>query len=192
MKPNYRKIVQAITYFANSEEDKTISKLVMLKLVYLADRYHMRKYGTMITNDEYWAMAYGPVASKTKNVAERNRLLPVDVAEYAARYFTCKPDHQIEANLSPDCDELGVTEVEALDVALSVYQNNRSIVKFTHKFPEWKKHELALMAGSRCKKMPLTDFFDDCKGDYCKMSRDHVLMARDIFEEDCKINSLLQ
>lgn len=41
-----------------------------LQLVYFADRYHLRKFGRPITNDEYFAMPYGPVASGAKDIAE--------------------------------------------------------------------------------------------------------------------------
>ena len=49
-------------------------KMKALKLVYIADRYHLRKYGRLITNDTYFAMNYGPVPSGTKDIAEASEV----------------------------------------------------------------------------------------------------------------------
>lgn len=57
----YRKAAQALNYFA-IQNGGEIEKLQALKLIYFADRYHLRKYGRPITNDQYWAMNFGPVA----------------------------------------------------------------------------------------------------------------------------------
>ena len=43
MKPNYKKIVQVINFFACKVNCGFLSKINVLKLVFLSDRYHMRK-----------------------------------------------------------------------------------------------------------------------------------------------------
>jgi hypothetical protein len=37
----------------------------------------LRKYGRPVTNDEYVAMGYGPVGSKTKDIAEDTSFLDI-------------------------------------------------------------------------------------------------------------------
>ena len=49
---DYKKAVQAINFFARKNGGK-ITKLEVLKLIFFADRYHLRKYGRPITNDQY-------------------------------------------------------------------------------------------------------------------------------------------
>lgn len=56
---NYRKITQALNYLATKNPDKKINKLKAIKLVWIADRYHLRKYGRPITWDTYEAMPLG-------------------------------------------------------------------------------------------------------------------------------------
>ena len=65
----HRKATQALNFFALSASGR-MNKLKALKLVFFADRYHLRLYGRPITNDRYLAMKYGPVASSCKDLAE--------------------------------------------------------------------------------------------------------------------------
>ena len=57
---NYKdaKVVQALDYLVTSLKGGC-SKLNLLKLVYLADRYHLRKFGRTVTGDSYRAMPAG-------------------------------------------------------------------------------------------------------------------------------------
>jgi len=64
---DHKKATQALNFFAKRAGGK-ITKLNALKLIYLADRYHLRKYGRPIFSDTYWAMPYGPVASSVKDI----------------------------------------------------------------------------------------------------------------------------
>ena len=66
---DYKKATQAINYFTKKEGGQ-IEKLKLIKLVYLADRFHLRKYGRPIMNDTYLAMPLGPVGSSVKDIAE--------------------------------------------------------------------------------------------------------------------------
>ena len=61
---NYKKATQALAYFAE-KSGGTINRLKGLKLIYFADRYHLRKYGRLITNDTYFAMDNGSGISVT-------------------------------------------------------------------------------------------------------------------------------
>ena len=86
---DYRKATQALNHFALKEGGQ-INKMKALKLVYLADRYHLRKYGRLITNDVYFAMPYGAVASGVKDIAEDSAFLGMRVRKYSARYLSLK------------------------------------------------------------------------------------------------------
>ena len=59
-------ILQAVYYL--STKLGTIDKLHAIKYFYFADKYHLMKYSRMITNDTYYAMKMGPVASNVKNI----------------------------------------------------------------------------------------------------------------------------
>lgn len=53
---DYRKTTQALNFFA-VKNGGHINKMRSIKLIYFADRFHLRKYGRPITNDEYFAMS---------------------------------------------------------------------------------------------------------------------------------------
>ena len=58
-----------------------------LKLVFFADRYHLRQYGRPVTNDEYMAMEFGPVPSGCKDLAEMSDYLDTHERSYAERFL---------------------------------------------------------------------------------------------------------
>ncbi len=60
------KIVQALDYIVSAVPGGGCSKLILLKFIFLADRYHLRKFGRTITGDSYRAMTYGPVAQHVR------------------------------------------------------------------------------------------------------------------------------
>lgn len=177
--------VQALAYLVRNS-GQGLSKLVLLKLVYLADRYHLRKYGRTILGDRYFAMQYGPVASKTKNVIEGGLR-----DEYAARYVRVdmiphKPRgfQFVSAVGNEPLDWISETEAEALDAALKIWRTCDNLVGFTHEFPEWKKHEGALKRGETSVAMDYADFFEpggDCE--YCEAPAELVRMSKEEYLE---------
>lgn len=65
---DYKKATQALNFFA-LKEGGTINKMKALKLIYFAERYHLRKYGRPVTNDDYWAMGLGTVPSGSRDIS---------------------------------------------------------------------------------------------------------------------------
>ena len=59
-------IVEALHYVLS--KTKRAGKIKLIKLVYLADKYHLLKYGRTVTNDDYYAMEFGPVGTTVKDV----------------------------------------------------------------------------------------------------------------------------
>src|SRR3990167_5078172 len=109
----YKKAIQAINYFVR-ERGGSEKKLNLLKLLFLADRYHIRRYGRPIFNDVYFAMTYGPVASAVKDVIEFSDFLSEMEKEYARGFLAKgKEDNAVESIASVDekvfsrhCDSL--------------------------------------------------------------------------------------
>ena len=111
---NYKdaKVVQALDYLVTSLKGGC-SKLNLLKLVYLADRYHLRKFGRTVTGDSYRAMPYGPVADRTRVVIET-----IASIDGAGAYLVNRPTARYEVLYSvrsPDLSYLSASvSVEAL------------------------------------------------------------------------------
>lgn len=182
--------VQVLDYLANKLMGKRLSKLNALKLVYLADRYHLRKYGMPILRDEYYAMNYGPVASRTKRLIEQIGKDPsitdfISVERGSRRTSSGRDVMYIASVRKPNLEQLSKTEVQALNVALTQWPLHDDLVRFTHLFPEWKSAESKLKAGASRVKMDYLDFFKPCpEGEYCDADDELVEMNRQVFEEE--------
>ena len=82
---NYKKAIQALNYFA-LKNGGSLNKMKAIKLIWLSDRYHIRKSGRTITGDVYFALPYGPVASCTRDILENNTLSQEEL-EYKKSYI---------------------------------------------------------------------------------------------------------
>lgn len=158
---DYKKATQALNYFARQEGSK-ISKLKALKLVYLADRYHLRKYGRPITNDDYWAMKLGPVPSGTRDIAGLNaEYLDEREITYARESIEIH-GHALRSKRPVDDMVFSDSDLEALDFAWSRFGHlpEFDLADLTHQYPEWKKHQQALELNPRIH-MHIEDFLND-------------------------------
>src|SRR5207244_13054003 len=84
-----RKSTQALNYFARLSArgaPQPLNKMKALKLLFFADRYHLRKYGRPVTDCAYFAMKNGPVASAAKNIAEESGRLRPQPRSYARSF----------------------------------------------------------------------------------------------------------
>lgn len=140
----HRKATQALNFFARKESGR-INKLKALKLVFFADRYHLRSYGRPITNDRYLAMNYGPVASSCKDLAEMSEFLGGEERIYAVQ-FLAPSGHDFASKAEVDTREFSETDLEALEFAWREYGNRDGfkLADETHQYPEWKQHEARL------------------------------------------------
>jgi uncharacterized phage-associated protein len=161
---SHRKATQALNFFAR-RAGGTINKMKALKLVYFADRYHLRKYSRPIVGDEYLAMNYGPVASGTKDLAEMSDFLGEEEERYAKRFIRPGESAITYASLH-DLDErvLSESDREALEFAWNRFGRveKYTLAKLTHRYPDWKKHEAALKTKTVSRApMNYRDFLED-------------------------------
>lgn len=172
MKSDYKKITQIINYLIRKDERAaSVHELKIIKLVWAADRYHIRKYARTVSEDCYVAMKNGPVGSLTKDVAEfsdneYNSMGPsdLDYVELYIRFEKTNKTGMLSSVNEVDYDELSETDKEALDFAWETFGGYdwRTLVEITHKYPEWKKHQTALESGAiKRGDINLIDFFDN-------------------------------
>jgi len=183
----YKKATQALNFLARKKDGK-INKMKAIKLIFLADRLHLRKYGRPIVGDMYWAMKLGPVGSLTKNIAELSGTSE-DAMVYAKKYI--KPaDEKKQTFVSIKQEDLNVfskTDIECIGIVYDKFSDKDQfeLAEITHKYPEWTKHKKELDRGKKRVKMNYDDFFSDAqKGDdlFCQ-SRSDLEMAKESFEE---------
>lgn len=191
---NYVKATQALNYLI-IKSGGVINKMKALKLVYLADRYHLRKYGRLITNDTYFAMSYGPIPSGVKDIAEASELfLGDEEREYSSKYIEPVDNFTLRSTKNVDEAVFSETDMEALSFAWEKFGNldQFQLSKITHEYPEWKRHEKALELDSRIQ-IYLEDFLEDPVNDIEKcfeLSEDDKDVRREQLQEMIRIESL--
>jgi len=189
---DFRKVTQVLNYLARKLGGK-VDKLKAIKLIYLADKYHLRKYGRLVTGDQYIAMKLGPVQSGVKDIADLSDFLGSEERDYASLFIN-KEGHDIKSIKEIDHDELSQTDVEALNFVLGRFGNLRDseLIELTHKGYEWKKHENELKLKSRVD-MDILDFFEDSADDcICEITKETKEGALGFFKEDMEVNAILR
>ena len=157
------KVTQILNFFA-IKSGGSINKLKAIKLAYLADRFHLRKYSRLISNDDYIAMKLGPVPSKALDIAECDEYLDEETKDYSRQYI--KPEGKYDIKSVGSLDEIVFSEsdIEALNFAWDNFGHlgKYELAELTHKYPEWKRHEMVFEASAKLRvPMDLLDFFDD-------------------------------
>ena len=181
---NNKTIVQALHHLIHNAGDGVMTKLFLLKTIYLADRYHLRKYGRLITGADYVAMRMGPVASQVKSAIESDISGDVEMNKLFAPLGKSR-DAAFRSICPPQREYLSDTELEALDMALAQFKKIGSgdIVKYTHEFPEWKNCEDSLNDFCQVVPMDVEDFFlpVDANIEYCPADPELVEMNLDFY-----------
>lgn len=188
-----KKSVQAINYLAR-KKDGQINKMKAIKLIYFADRYHLRKYGRPVIGDQYWAMKLGPVASFTKNVADFNDTLDKDYLRYTKSFLShTKGDEKIRNIISKQKVDLKVfsqTDIEALETAYKEFgdKDQFELADVSHTYPEWFKYKKQIISeGKKRVKMNYADFFlnpKDNSSSIFNISKEHLKLAKEAFFEN--------
>lgn len=186
MNTNYQKIAQVANYLAAKEGGK-IDRIKLVKLVFLADRYHVRKYGRLVTGDVYLAMEKGPVGSMVKDITGFSEFLGDEEKNYAAQYFAKAGDepNAIVSLRKVDRDLLSESDEEALDFAYTNFGalTTDELVTLTHAYPEWGSSHV----GAAIKSVPVNhdDFFRDpalMTDDKFKMDPENLKLSKEIYE----------
>jgi uncharacterized phage-associated protein len=166
-----RKSTQALNYFARKAASgapvREMNKMKALKLLFFADRFHLRKYGRPVSECEYFAMNNGPVASEAKRVAEER--LPAANRNYARHYIRRKDNLRYGSVNEVDHAVLSQSDIEALDFSWGNFghYSEFDLAEISHHYPEWKRHAAKLRhPGIRRVEMEYADFFDEPDAGY--------------------------
>jgi len=151
-------------YLEGTPENKNYMKLI--KLVYFADRYHMRKYGTFITHDDYYAIKLGPIPTRTLNIVTLNDFyLQLELSRIDCDYVKkniYREGNNITINADVDFRLISKSAMKALDFALKTFSkfDQFQLSDITHDYDEWKRHRNHFDSGKKERKdIQLNDFF---------------------------------
>lgn len=162
-RPDYKKITQALNYVAQKEGGE-INCMKALKLLYLADRLHLRKYGRLISDDRLVAMKNGTLGSQARDIVKKNERLPHVVYKYSENRLRRDLDKKYTIGVNDkNMDSLAETDIECLDTVYGIFGNREQFVlaKLTHELPEWKRFQYAIEKKEvRVKRLEILDLFE--------------------------------
>lgn len=191
---NYKKATQSLNFFS-IKEGGTINKMKSIKLVWLADRLHLRTHARTITGDSYFAMKNGPVPSSTRDILEQNDIaLSDDELQYSAQFISITDKFTFSSKENIDTNVFSQTDLEALDAISNLYgkYTKYKLRDLSHEFPEWKKFQSALenKVSSRFPMNELDFFFDAPKdADLFDNQPEIVNLSKEVYLEHSQVTN---
>lgn len=134
-------IVEALHYILGRV--KKSGKIKLIKLIYLADKYHLLRYGRTVTNDDYYAMERGPVGTTVKDVLSLDKEMLAKDYKFISKLIGMAGEDYIALPVRLQYDHLSDTDKEALDFVIEKFgkKTGAQLTTYTHQYPEWAQHE---------------------------------------------------
>ena len=185
-----RKIIQALAYIAYQQPDHKVNSMKAYKLLWLADRYHLRQTGRTITGDVFYALPHGVVPSDAKNVVEHQPTHIQNDEEYCNRYIQRVGRYGFRAVAEPDLMVFSESDQAALDKILQCYghMDQYQLERLSHNFPEWLAYKGQIEADNTPKayRINLDYFFCDTAKDESGLFNDDpelLALTKEMFHE---------
>lgn len=193
MKTDHKKIAELMLLIANKNNNE-IDFMKLLKLIYLSDRLHLRKYGRTISTDVYYALAKGPVASnvydKCKQITgtrislDENVIL--SVFEQGTKNFTIRAKKDAEIKM------FSKSEMDVINEVFTNYGDKDGIQlsEISHEFHEWKQFSEPLKNQNTSFTIKFDDFFEsEDRGTIFEASKEKLQAIREIYKEDHELQT---
>ena len=137
------KAAQMAAYFTDKEKWRRISILKLVKLLYLADRESIDRYGEPISHDRIVSMKHGPVLSRTLDLIN-SRVEGNDGAQWDAWISPRKYNYvSLKKSVTRDhLDQLSDADIEVLSAVWEKFgqMGKWQIRNYTHDhISEWQK-----------------------------------------------------
>ncbi len=138
---NAKKAAQVVAYFANQAASKRLNVVKAVKLVYLADRESISRFGFPILDDDRFSMPLGPVNSTTYRFINGE----LEHKEWS-ELLQDRENHELSvttAGASSDLDELSDADIDCLAETWRRFgaMDQWALVDWTHNaknIPEWE------------------------------------------------------
>ena len=149
------KVIQASAVLLKTVVPHRMSRLRLLKLLYIADRQMLAKTGRPITGDRVVAMDNGPVLSQTYDLIKGR--------EFASplwnKHLKQSGSQDVKLVEDPGVGELAKHEIEKLQSVAREFGalDDWEVADYTHQFDEWQKNKPP--KGS-CQPIPLEDLLE--------------------------------
>ena len=115
-----------------------MSDLKLIKLLYLADREALLRWGRPITTDRYFSMDRGPVLSRVMDLVTDGE--DPGAPCIWASHISGPANFEVQLRSDAGRDELSDAELALLDEVFRDHggKSRWELVDLTHKLPEWK------------------------------------------------------
>lgn len=133
---NERKATQAAAHLLRLRGGR-MSYLKLIKLLYLADREALLRWGRPISTDSYVSMDRGPVLSRVFDLATDGE--DPGTPSIWASSITAPGSYEVELKAEAGDDELSEAEIQLLDGIFAEHgrKTRWELVELTHALPEW-------------------------------------------------------
>ncbi len=162
MAQDTNKIIQALTFFAYREKGQCIDYMKAYKLLWLADRHHVRTHGRTVTGDTYCALPLGLVPSDAMNyLNHQDTALPTDIPlseQYIYNPRSKKRVKTFKALQDADMDEFSDSDIESLQLIYDNFHDlsAKQLSELSHDFPDWQIYA-SLLRDPSCLKSYIID-----------------------------------
>lgn len=115
--------------------------ILLLKLLYLADRQSLIDVGHPITGDGLVSMDSGPVLSQTYNLISEEPNPFFGFGQHWNEYITQPAEYKVHSRKpEPENDELSKYQLNLLNNIYRAFGgwDRWELIKWTHKLPEWQ------------------------------------------------------
>jgi uncharacterized phage-associated protein len=113
-----------------------MDRINLMKLMYIADREALTRWGNPITLDRYCSMDSGPVLSNTYDLIKANGINKTVWSDYIEN----GKFHEVKLKKATGDSYLSQAECDLIDEVFEQYgsQEQWELVELTHTFQEWK------------------------------------------------------
>jgi len=116
---DFDKTVHSAMYVAEKLDVKDFHRI--FKILYFADREHLKKYGRTVTGDTYIKMVKGPVPTTLYNIFKSIKNNKLFQNRDMKEFFTVYGEYFIKLEKKPDLKYLSKTDVTELDKSIAKY-----------------------------------------------------------------------
>lgn len=137
------KLIEVVLYILNAT--KGLDFYHVFKILYFAERDHLKLWGDRITDDDFIRMTYGPVPTHLYGAVENKKSFEPDLSlkfENAIKFAGEDAPNVLLAQRHADMDYLSESDIECLDRAIK----ENSDLTFDELFN--KSHDSAYLAAS--------------------------------------------
>lgn len=190
MARNTKKIIQAMAFLASKMQGQTLDEMKAYKLLWLADRCHLRLNGRTITGDRYFAMPKGVVPTDAKHLLDGEATVLETPDNYFGQWIEKVKPYKFRAIQSPDLKEFSESDIQVLNRVIDTYGNfsGRELSDLSHKYPEWEKYKDMLLDKNEKNSFPINMdlMFENCDedtSDLFKQSPEVLETTKEIYHE---------